>query len=405
MTDIRIRVVNDGDDFGCLVGVWDRLLQRTGVENTVFLTSEWLSTWWRHFGSGNRLNVLVFERGGAAIGAVPLMRTGYSAGMLRMCCLETVGALNCNYVWVVPPENRDEVMDGLVAYISEALENGVGAVRLSLVPDDSAFLAMLRARVSRMSKLAVDERTQTVAPYVALPGTWDEFYRSLSPNRRKLLRRYQGLMRRKQDAEYRLCAGDSLESRLSEFFETHEARWRSEKVRGCFSDPRMRHFYSDLAGRFLDRGWLHFSWLSLDGQMSAASYSFVYNRKFYAATSARDLRYSRYRVGHLLHMFLIKDAIEQGLDEFDFLRGAEPHKFHWTRSVRRYQDVVIVSGGAAAGLRLKYTRAFLRLCEFRQYGLREIYYLRSMKKREEAERRRMGLRMPAQSPRRSSLHD
>jgi CelD/BcsL family acetyltransferase involved in cellulose biosynthesis len=329
------------------------------------------------------------------VGAVPLMRTEYRAGMLRTGCLETVGALNCNYVWVVPPENRDEVMDALVAYMSEALEHGVGAVRLSLVPDDSTFLAMLRARVSRMAKLAVDERTRTVAPYVALPDTWDEFHRSLSSNRRKLLQRYQRSMQRNHTAEYRLCTGHSLESRLSEFFETHEARWRSEKVKGCFSDPRMRHFYRDLAGRFLDKGWLHFSWLSLDGEMAAAAYSFVYNRKFYAATSARGLRYSRYRVGHMLHMFLLKDAIERGLEEFDFLKGAEPHKFHWTNCARRYQDVVVVRGGARAGLRLKYTRALLRTCELRRYGLREMYQLRRMKKREEEERRRMGLRMPA----------
>jgi CelD/BcsL family acetyltransferase involved in cellulose biosynthesis len=405
MTDIRVWVVTDAEDFNSLADVWDGLLQRAGAENSVYLTSEWLSTWWRHFGPENRLNVLVFDKGGVVVGAVPLMRTEHRAGMLRLGCLETVGALNCNYVWVVPPENRSEVMDALMGYVTEALAGGVGAVRLGLVPDDSIFLAMLRARIPRMSKLAVDEKTRTLAPYVALPGTWDEFYESLSGNRKKLLRRYQRVAQRDHAAEYRLCTGDSVESKLGEFFETHEAHWRSEKVRGCFSDPRMRHFYSDVAGRFLDRGWLHFSWLSLDGEMSAAAYGFVYNGRFYAATSARDLRYSRYRVGHLLHMFLIKDAIERGLEEFDFLQGAEPHKFHWTRSARRYQDVVIVKGGAGAGLRLKYTRAILRLCELRRYGLREMYYLRRMKKREEQERRRMGLGIAAWPPRRSSPHD
>jgi CelD/BcsL family acetyltransferase involved in cellulose biosynthesis len=91
-------------------------------------------------------------------------------------------------------------------------------------------------------------------------------------------------------------------------------------------------------------------------------------------------------------MFLVKYAIEKGLREFDFLRGDEPYKFHWTESSRRYINFVIGKKGLFSGLRLKLTRAFLRLHEIKQYSLKEIYYIYLIRRRESKERKKMGVK-------------
>ena len=154
----------------------------------------------------------------------------------------------------------------------------------------------------------------------------------------------------------------------------------------------MQQFYRDVASRFLKRGWLHFSCLTIDNKVVSAEYGFVYNRKLFAATAARDQWYSRYSVGHLHLMYLIKDAIRKGLQEFDFLKGDEPYKFYWTRSFRRYLQVVIIGKGFSAGLRLKLLHAFLRSREIRQCTLREAYSLYQMKRKEKKEKKMMGLK-------------
>jgi CelD/BcsL family acetyltransferase involved in cellulose biosynthesis len=89
-------------------------------------------------------------------------------------------------------------------------------------------------------------------------------------------------------------------------------------------------------------------------------------------------------------MFLIKYAIEKGLREFDFLRGEEPYKFHWTESSRKYINSVMGKKGLCSGLRLKFIRAFLRFHEIKQYSLKEIYYIYLMRRRESKERKEMG---------------
>jgi CelD/BcsL family acetyltransferase involved in cellulose biosynthesis len=161
-------------------------------------------------------------------------------------------------------------------------------------------------------------------------------------------------------------------------------------VKGVFSDPNMEGFYRDIATQFVKRGWLHFSCLFVDSEVASAEYAFIYNQKFYYAITARDIRYSDYGVGHIHQMFLIKYAIEKGLREFDFLRGEEPYKFHWTESSRKYINSVMGKKGLCSGLRLKFIRAFLRFHEIKQYSLKEIYYIYLMRRRESKERKEMG---------------
>ncbi len=52
-----------------------------------------------------------------------------------------------------------------------------------------------------------------------------------------------------------------------------------------------------------------------------------------------DPKYSEYRVGHLLFLYSIKDSIENGLREFDFMRGDESYKQQWNTLIRNNLEV------------------------------------------------------------------
>jgi CelD/BcsL family acetyltransferase involved in cellulose biosynthesis len=393
MSDTTIRVVTEAKEFESLGEVWDRLSRNSGHDTSVYLTHEWLWTWWRHFGEGNKLNILLIERESQVIGIVPLMRTEYRLGLLRLRALETIGSVNYNCVGLAQSENREEVIAAFLAYMAEELANNGLVLRLTLVPEDSEFLALLRKNIPLFAdNLAVQEKATTVAPYIALPATWDEYFRSLSGNRRWILRRRLRALEEAHVVDFQECTVDTLDARLNEFFDLHQKRWQSVNVRGVFADPKNKEFYRDIATQFLERGWLHFSCITVDGEMALAEYSFVYDRKFYAATAARDPRYSKYSLGHLHYVYLVKGAIERGLQEFDFLKGDEPYKFYWTKLTRRCMQITIIRRSRYSRLRLGFVSALLRLNELRQYGLMEMYYLRLIRKREERERKRMGLK-------------
>ena len=392
MSSTRIRVVAESKEFESLAGVWDSLLQRSVDDKSIYLTHEWLSTWWKHFGGENKLNILLIEREHQVIGIVPLMKSKYRIGLVKYRLLETIGSVNCNYVGLIPPENREEAVTALLAYLEEELGNNGLVLRLTLVPEDSKLLDILRRRHAQFSrKLVIQETVMTLAPYISLPANWDEYFRSLGGRRRRRLRQALRSLKKEHNVEFQKCTADDLEDWLSKFFDLHQRRWQSVNVSGIFSNSKTKGFYRDIAVQFLKKNWLHFSYLTVDDEMVAAEYAFVYNQKFYSATAARDIRYSKYSIGHLHHMFLIKAAIENGLREFDFLKGDEPYKFYWTKSAKQYMQIVTIKKGLCPGLRLKSIHAFLRLHELRQYGLRELYSLYFMKRREEKEKKRMGL--------------
>jgi len=393
MTNTKIRIISESEEFESLSEVWDGLLRNGGDNNPIYLTHEWLLTWWKHFGEGKKLNVLIIEKEHQVIGVFPLMRTEYRIGPLKIRTLETIGAVNCNHIGLVRSGSSEEAVSAFLTYLEEEFAKGELVLRLTWVPDDSRFLDLLRRRISLSpNSLVMQEKVKTLAPYIILPSTWDEYSRSLSPNRRHILRRKLRYLERSHRVEYQTCTLENLDNTLSRFIELHESRWRASHVRGVFSDPQMAGFYRDIAKLFIKRGWLYFSCLIVDGELASVEYNFVHNRKFYCATAARDIRFSKYSVGHIHQMFLVKYAIEKGLREFDFLRGDEPYKFHWTESSRRYINFVIGKKGLFSGLRLKLMRAFLRLHEIKQYSLKEIYYTYLIRRRESKERKEMGVK-------------
>jgi len=392
MTNIKIRKISESKEFESLSEVWDSLLRKSKDDNPIYLTHEWLSIWWKHFGEGKKLNILLIEKEGQLIGIVPLMRTEYRIGLLRISALETIGSLNCNHIGLIRSGSSEEAVSAFLTYLEEEFAKGELVLRLAWVPDDSRFIELLRSRISLpASNLIMHEKVKTLAPYITLPATWDEYSRWLSPNRRHTLRRKLRSLEKAHSVEFRDCTKGNLDDMLSRFIDLHEKRWQSANVSGVFSDPKMKGFFRDIAARFLEKGWLHFSCQFVDSETVSAEFGFIYNNKFYCATSARDVGYSEYSVGHLHQMFLIKHAIEKGLREFDFLRGVEPYKFHWTKSARKYMNVIIVNKGLCSGLRLNFIRTFLRFHEIKQYSLKEIYYLYLMKRREAKQRKEMGV--------------
>jgi len=393
MSETTIRVVTDPGEFESLAPVWNNLLEKCRGESTMYLTHEWLTTRWRHFGEGQRLNLLLAEKDGQVIGIMPLVRNEYRLGPFKLDALESIGGTSRNYVGLMAPEDRQEVISALLDYLKENL-HGVGLIlRLSLIPGDSQFLRVLKSGLAQLSgDLAFEERFKTLAPYLDLPVSWGEYSSTMGGKRRRMLMR---MLRRLEEEHgvvtFQQCGADSLEAGLNRLFDLHQERWQAVGISGSFADPRVKEFYREAAWKFLDRGWLYFSAMNVNGRLVSVLYGCIFNRKLYFLTSGRDINYLKYSVGQLHMMHVIKDAISRDLREFDFLQGDEPYKFYWTRSARKYMRVTVIKRGFLAALRLQLLRAFLRLRDVRQYSPREIWAILSIRRREQKELKKMGL--------------
>ena len=95
---------------------------------------------------------------------------------------------------------------------------------------------------------------------------------------------------------------------------------------GAFADPRVENFHRDVARRFLRRGWLYLTLLTVADRPIAAMYIFTYAGTYRAFSTGYDREWQRFGPGRQAMAQAMRDAITQGVSQFDLLRGAEPYK-------------------------------------------------------------------------------
>src|SRR3990172_5245179 len=82
------KVITDQEEFRRMKEDWNSLLSKN-LTNTIFLTWEWLYTWWEVFGEGGRLFIVsVRDDRGELVGLAPLFvrkASYYSMPVKEMC--------------------------------------------------------------------------------------------------------------------------------------------------------------------------------------------------------------------------------------------------------------------------------------------------------------------------------
>jgi CelD/BcsL family acetyltransferase involved in cellulose biosynthesis len=126
------------------------------------------------------------------------------------------------------------------------------------------------------------------------------------------------------------CATSStLPASLDHFFHLHAARWRQAGQDGVLRDPAVERFHRASAPGLVRAKLLRLFILHIDGEAVAALYGFFHRQRFYYYLGGYDPRFNLLSPGTLLIAHAIEQAIGEGAQEFDFLRGQEAYKYLW----------------------------------------------------------------------------
>jgi len=322
-----VAVIRDVAGLAALASEWDDLLTRS-ASDTVFLTWDWLWTWWETYGAGVEPCVATVRENGRLVAAAPCKIEERRRYGLTFRQLEFIGTGRA-----VCPDFLDFVIAGgreaeLAPVLAEALESARGWDKLALtdVPEDSRVLGPLTARLGA-GGLRPRSEVACVCPYLPLPATWAELEAQLTHNfrrnHRKKRRRLGAVLVPWQD-------GDDVRAAIATLAQLHQERMETSGRGGNFRRPDYRAFHERFAERAARRGWLYIALLERDGKPIAARYGFLYRGTYYAYQSGFDPAVADDSPGEVLLGMVIEDLIGRGVREFNFLRGAQPHKFHWT---------------------------------------------------------------------------
>ena len=209
------------------------------------------------------------------------------------------------------------------------LEHGVAAgwasIELIGVRDDSPSTQILESRAAEHGWHA-DRSVWDVSPYVELPDSWENHVQSLSKKDRHELRRKLRRLEASGNAEYRIYdkEHDELPKALDDFV---SLMGKSSEAKSDFLTPERRSFLETLTKTMLDVDSLQLAFIDVGGKPVSATMSFREGDRLLLYNSGYDPEYRHLSVGLLLKAYGLRGAIEQGLREYDFLRGNEPYKY------------------------------------------------------------------------------
>ena len=311
---------------------------------------EWLSSWWKHYGGGERELMLLFVFHDETLVAVApwYMETGSARG--RVIRMLGDGEVCTDYLSMLrTPEWSDAVGEAIANWLIDAEWD---LMHLSGVAASDSATASLAAHL-------IDEGCKVYRQpgpncwRIELPNEWDTFLQSQSKSHRKQIRRADKRSLASGAVTHRIVSSldASFPAAWQALVELHQSRRQSLGQPGCFSSDAFALFLKEAVEKLLPAGAVELHLLETAGGPLAAELHFVGNDVVYAYQAGIDPNATDEEPGRLMNIAVIRRAIEMERRSFDFLRGDEPYKPHWRAEPQPLHEVQVVPARAAAQLR------------------------------------------------------
>jgi CelD/BcsL family acetyltransferase involved in cellulose biosynthesis len=311
---------------------WSDLV-RVDPGGTIFHTPEFLKLYWEEFGEEPDHLLLAFgEDAGAQVAASAFERFGDTLRFLG-------GTEVTDYLGpVAHPDAAPAFADGLWAALLE--RDDWRRADLRGLRDGSPWLPALRDAAAAHG-LGVEETEDQngVAPFLELPGSWDDYLLQIPSKLRHEIRRKA----KKLEAEagpYRIetATGETLLPLLDRFVELHRM---SEGPKGVFMVPGMEIFFRRLGEALCERGVFRLTFIRAGGVLAAGTIGFVFEGTYSLYNSAFDRAWQQLAPGMVLVAEDIRLAIEEGCGVFDFLKGDYAYKYRFGAAKRSVKRLVV----------------------------------------------------------------
>jgi CelD/BcsL family acetyltransferase involved in cellulose biosynthesis len=330
----------DESGFDALQGEWNNLLKRTRFD-TIFLTWEWQTTWWRHLGrSRGPLFILAGRDGDRLITIIPLYLQEDAGQVLQVVgCIEVSDYLDL----IIEAGREEEVYQEFLKWLAGSDAPAWDSVDLCNQPN----VSLSHTRLAEFAEAAghrVEVFQEDVCPIITLPqladsedgaaSAWEAYLDTLDKKERHEIRRkMRRLEREAPDAEITFIDGNDqsqadLHAAVDAFIGLHR---NSRSDKHAFMTPEMQAYFRAVAEVLAARGWLQLSFLNLNGQAVASYFCFDYGndggRDILVYNSGYDpASVPQLSPGWVLLGRVIEHAITLGRRHFDFLQGDEDYK-------------------------------------------------------------------------------
>jgi CelD/BcsL family acetyltransferase involved in cellulose biosynthesis len=327
MEPIRVRAVQTDAEFLRLADEWETL-QSEARWTSVFQTFDWQSLWWKTYGRGQPLCLLLATEGARLVGLLPLYIQTVPTMRIPVRMLRPIGIGGDT----APDDLGPVLAAGKEEAVSRALAEAVtelpgwDVLHFSDLLPDGVFVPALGQALARKGLPLRTGRSERIA-FFDLPPTWDKWLESLSRDRRWRVRNSRKKLHAAQPTRFLVWTDPStLDAAIDRLAFLHNKRWNSAGEAHGFSTPEYVEFHRAVMHACLRRDRLRLYALEMAGQIVAMYYFYQFRNRVYLMQSGYDPELSKLKPGQVLLHHIVEHAIEEGRSVFDFLRGDHHYK-------------------------------------------------------------------------------
>ena len=317
------------------------------VTNEVFLSWEWMFTWWETFqGNGKTLYILTgIDSMKELVGIAPFYMehcgNGSTIGknIIRFCSsVETYP----DHLDVIVKREYEHTFIGAILEHLKKNDKEWDEIHLDGVKESSVIKKYLIS-IGKEYSYIVDYLPDSVCPFLLINQSTNHGYEPLQTNSRSTLARKRKNLLGKGGCKYGIVKGEENdpEPYLKELFSLHAARAERKGIMSTFSGDNIYDFHKRFAIRSSKDKKTTIAYIANDKAFLAIHYCMTHNNKYYIYQTGISQEGEKKSAGTVLLSILIKKAADEGCTEFDFSRGRHKYKLLWTDNARQDYSIII----------------------------------------------------------------
>ena len=346
-TSIEVEVVRDFERFQQLKDAWNAAVE-TSVNDSVFLTHEWFSSWIRAYAGDSTLCIVVGWQGDRIVGALPLMLESRSGPLGAQRILSGLSNLQTpKFGFILAPEVDDTVLDVLLKGLQD--EQDWDVMEIDSVPEVWSTMPALEA--SRGKRITgMRSEVHMCSPYVPIAGTWEEY---LATRDKKVLKNWRYFERRMEGegetALVEVRGGESLDAELEKALVIEQSSWKGESGTSIKDSEANTRFYAYLAHAMSEKGCFALMFLTQNGAPVAFDYCLPYRSTFNVLKTGYNPEFSKSSPGRVLRQKVLRGLFEKGgYEVYDLLGAEDAWKQEWTEATQTLVKAEVFNRKAAA---------------------------------------------------------
>jgi CelD/BcsL family acetyltransferase involved in cellulose biosynthesis len=356
---LQIKTLRTWDELEAIRAPWESILR--GAEAlTIFSTLEWLGAWWKAFAKDKELVAPVFSNSdNEIVGIVPLyadlVETALPFRVRRLRFVGDGSEDSDNLDLIIRAGYETPCTQAFLSWLESNPD--WDTCELNTLPVDSAAVPSLVSDLKRRRWSL--QRREGPRTTISLPETWESYVtHTISKKEKTKIGYYTNRLEKRFRVSITKCENaQEIPASLGTLFELHQKRWQMKGGPGSFASAERRELYYNMAPSFVERRWLEFWILQVDGKPVAGQLGFRYRNAVYSLQEGFDPAYSSERVGYVLRAHVLKTLIGQGVRQYDFLGGEESSKIRWGAQKGSYADIHFARPLARGAIYLRMVQA------------------------------------------------